>query len=112
MPGFGWIESNLLLFGIVSLLAGIVLGVLGSAIQTRRRNSALQSGRSLGPSTVGQVSRTPVAKPPTPEHAPGDGSARRVQLPRGATVHRMRSGGEPIARLGPARRARTPGRRG
>ena len=112
MPGFGWIESNLLLVGIVSMLAGIVLGILGSAIRSRRRNPAFQSRRSLGPNTVGKASRTPAAKPPAPEHAPGDRNAPRVQLPRGATVHRMRSGGEPIARLGPARRARTPGRRG
>ncbi|HKA63540.1 MAG TPA: hypothetical protein VKH83_14000 [Methylomirabilota bacterium] len=110
MP-FGWIENNLLLFGIVSMLTGIVLGILGGAIQRRRRNPAFQSRRSLRPNAIGEASRMPAAKPPVPEHAPGDRSAPRVQLPRGTTVHRMRAGGEPIARIGPARRTRTPGRR-
>jgi hypothetical protein len=111
MP-IGWIDNNLLLFGIVSMLAGIVLGILGGAIQRRRRNPAFESRRSLGPNPFGKAPRMPAAKPPVSEHVPGDRSASRVQLPRGITVHRMRAGGEPLARIGPARRPRTPGRRG
>jgi hypothetical protein len=99
-----WIEDNLLMLGLASVFAGIMLGILGSAFQARRTRAALREN------LASRTSRPPSAKPRPARDLGGDGVPRSNPVP--VTVHRMRPGGEPIARTGSPRRARTPVRRG
>jgi len=108
MPSFGWLEEHLLLLGIAALFAGFLLGIICSAIVARRRKTVPQPrSRSIVRTTAAPPT---VAPPHTTEPEGGDRNPR-VQPLRGPTVHRAR-GGESIARIGPARRPRTPARRG
>jgi hypothetical protein len=99
-----WIEENLLVLGLASVFAGVMLGLLCSAFQARRTRAALRENLA---------SRT---SPPSAAKARPAPDLGRAGAPRGnpapVTVPRMRPGGEPIARTGAPRRARTPGRRG
>ena len=42
MPLLAWIESNLIVLGLASVLAGVMLGILCSIVQTRRTRAALR----------------------------------------------------------------------
>lgn len=108
MPSFGWLEEHLLLLGIAALLAGFLLGIICSGIVTRRRKT-VPGPRSR--SIVRRAASPTVAPPHAIEPEAGDRNPPRVQPLRGPTVYRTR-GGEPIARIGPVRRTRTPARRG
>lgn len=117
MPLLGWLEGHLLLLGIAALLAGFMLGIICSAIGGRRRKTTLEprsrveSRRALERSIAVPAAPPTVARPRATEREAGDGNPPRVQPLRGPTPHRAR-GVEPIARIGPARRTRTPARRG
>ncbi|HEY7203512.1 MAG TPA: hypothetical protein VIA61_04420 [Methylomirabilota bacterium] len=101
MPWLGWIEDNLLVLGLASVVAGFVIGMLCSSIQGRRPKLTIETGAVLRPTAMAKPSSPATARARPMEREPG----RLVPV---APVQRVRAGGPPISRIGPAQRARTP----
>jgi hypothetical protein len=104
-----WIENNLLVLGLLAVLAGLSLGVLCSGFQARRTRAARRPTR-VRPNTTKRPPAPGLAREPTPEKL----ELRRPALERDdravrlVNVHHLHSGAAPLAPTGSRRRGKVP----
>jgi hypothetical protein len=91
-----WIENNLIVLGLASVLLGVMLGILCSVFQARRDKAALRQTTA---------SRIRSGQRPAEDSGSPRESGDRSPL-QSATVRRIHSVPEQIARTGPRRRTR------